>query len=183
MIVRRDGRDAARRQAPHGEDDRDRRPASIRRNASGAVPRAGDDDQAGDALLHHRFQHLLPAAPGFSAVLAMNGTMPADWKTRSMPTASSAIEGVGQVVDDHADDVGLRLAQVGRAAIVDVADSSMALRTLPAVSGRIRPLPCSTSDTVDFDTPASRAISRIVALSRAATLVLRVIFPRIIGTF
>jgi hypothetical protein len=58
-------------------------------------------------------------------------------------------------------------AQIGGAAVVDIADI-----TLTAVSGRISPLPCSTSDTVDLDTPASRAMSRIVALARLAILVM-----------
>ncbi len=31
---------------------------------------------------------------GFSAVLAMKGTTPTDWKTRSVPTASSAKNGL-----------------------------------------------------------------------------------------
>ncbi len=72
-------------------------------------------------LLHQRLQHL-SWRTGLSAVLAMNCTMPADWNTRSIADGQFGKEAVGQIVDDHADDLRLRLAQIGRAAIVDVAD-------------------------------------------------------------
>src|SRR5262249_45082203 len=42
-----------------------------------------------------------------------------------------------------------------------------AARTRAAVSGRIRELPCRTSDTVDFDTSAARARS-VMVTARAA---------------
>ena len=74
-------------------------------------------------------------------------------------------EGVGEVVDDHADDVGLRLAQIGGAAVVDVAEILDRLAHLAGgLAAGSAPLPCSTSDTVDFDTPACAGDVEIVAL-------------------
>ena len=46
--------------------------------------------------------------------------------------------------------------------MVDIAEPRMASRTRSRVTGFTSWLPCSTSDTVDFDTPAARAMSTIV---------------------
>ena len=66
---------------------------SRRRKAPGVVPRAGDTIRPATPCSISDFS-TSSWRTGFSAVLAMKGTMPADWKTRSMPTASSAKKGL-----------------------------------------------------------------------------------------
>ena len=111
----------------------------MRRKASGDRAARRRHDEAGDALLHQRLQHLVLAHRILGGVGderhdagRLEDALDADRQLR--------IEGVGQVVDDHADDVGLRLAQIGGAAIVDVADIVDGLahlaRRSPAGSGR-----------------------------------------------
>ena len=63
--------------------------ASMRLKASGAVPRAGETMRPATPCSISDFS-TSSCRTGLSAVLAMNGTMPADWNTRSMATASSA---------------------------------------------------------------------------------------------
>ena len=118
-VVRNDDGDAAFRQAAHGEDHgnagRLDLPEGIR---PGAASRR--DDQAGDALLQHGFQHLLLPHRAFRRIGdeghdagGLEGALHADRQFR--------IEGVSEVVHHHADDVGIRFAKIGGAAVVDVA--------------------------------------------------------------
>ena len=71
-------------------------------------------------------------------------------------------EGIGQIVDDHPDDVRRLAPQIGGAAVVDVAERVGRLAHPRGGLGLISGLPCSTSDTVDLETPASRAMSVMV---------------------
>lgn len=120
MVVGRDYRDAALRQPAHGEDHRDaRRFQATEGIRPGATRRR--HDEAGDILLHQRFQHLFLAHRIFGRVgderhdaRRLENAFHADRELRE--------EGIGQIVDDHADDVGMSLAQVGGAAVVDITD-------------------------------------------------------------
>ena len=120
MIVGRDDRNAALRPGAAWRRRSARRPvlsAGRRRAMCRAPARRSGRRRPAPASIS------APAScrTGFSAVLAMNGTMPADWKTAFHADRQLRVERVGQVVDHHADDVGLRPAQVGGAAIVDIA--------------------------------------------------------------
>ena len=120
MIVGRDHRDAAFRQAAHGEDDRHaRRLQPPERARRGAARRR--DDEAGDALLHQRFQHLFLAHRIFRRV-GDEGHDAGRLEDALHADRQFGEKGIGEIVDDHADDVGMGLAQIGGAAVVDIAD-------------------------------------------------------------
>ena len=120
MVVGRDRRNAAVGQAPHDEYDRNvGRLDHAERVGGGAV--RGRDDQAGDALLHQRFQHFLLPHRVFGGV-GDEGNDAGRLEHALDADRHFGEERVGQVVDDHADDVGMGLAQIGGAAVVDVAD-------------------------------------------------------------
>ena len=115
-----DGGHAAIRHAAHGEHDRDAGLAHpVERLGGGAA--GGRDDEAGNALLHHRLQHLLLADRIFGGV-GDEGNDTGRLEDALHADGELGEEGVRQVVDDHADDVGMRLAQIGGAAVVDIAD-------------------------------------------------------------
>ena len=120
MIVRRNHRDTAFRQAAHGEYDRHARHFQPSERGRRCAAR-GRDDEAGDALFHKRFQNLFLAYRVLRRVGdeghdsgRLEDTLHADRQFGE--------ERIGEVVDDHADDIGMGLAQIGGAAVVDVAD-------------------------------------------------------------
>ena len=114
-------------------------------------------------MLAHRTDHLLLADRVFGGVGEEGDIGPA--LARLLDTDRELdIEGVGQVVDDHADDAGLCAAQEsprrdGRCSRV----RSWRPRRVRVSSSATRELPPRTRETVDFETPARRATSTIVA--------------------
>ena len=120
MIVGRDHRDAAFRQAAHGEDHRNARrlqaPEGARRRAA-----RRRDDEAGDALLHQRLQHFFLAHRILRRV-GDEGHDAGRLEDALHADRQFGEKGIGEIVDDHADDVGMGLAQIGGAAVVDIAD-------------------------------------------------------------
>jgi hypothetical protein len=120
IIVGRDHRDAAVRQPAHGEDHRH---ASRLKTAEGARRGAARrrHDQPGDALFHQRLQDFFLAHRIFRRV-GDEGHDAGRLEDALHADRQFGEKRVGEIVDDHADNVGVRLAQIGSAAVVDIAD-------------------------------------------------------------
>ncbi len=106
--------------AHHGDDGNAARGKRLQVRRLGAA--GGREDEAGNAVLAHRGDDLALAVDAFGGVRQelhvagrLHDHVHADGKLGE--------EGVGEVVDDDADDPrGRRLAQVRRAAVVDIAE-------------------------------------------------------------
>ena len=160
-IVRADIGQGAADHPSHGDDGRNGlRPLLRERPRVGAARRAHDDPR--DVMLAQRAQHL--RLPLRILVGVGEDRREAELVERVLDADRQfGEERVGEVADDHADEIGRRGAQARGAAMIDIAERPHRPRDALArrLGDQLR-CPTSTSETVDLETPARRATSTIV---------------------